>query len=59
MYHITILASLTTPMLHPLLATLPVQIHGEATANGFTTLSIECDAGTAARIDAAGFEVCQ
>jgi hypothetical protein len=59
MYHITILTSLTAPMLHPLLASLPVRIHSEATANGFTTLSIECDAGTAARIEAAGFEVCQ
>ena len=59
MYTITILASLAEPMLHLLLATLPVRIHSEATANGFTTLSIECDAGTAARIDAAGFEVRQ
>ena len=59
MYTITILASLTAPMLHPLLASLPVRITAETTANGFTTLSIECDAGTAARIDAAGFEVRQ
>ena len=58
MYTIIILASLAAPMLHPLLATLPVRIHSETTDHGFTTLSIECDVGTAAQIDAAGFEVC-
>jgi hypothetical protein len=44
-------------MLDPILADLPVKITSESTEHGFTTLAIECDATTAAKIDAAGFEV--
>jgi len=58
-YTITTLATLTGPLLRPLLASLPVRIISEATDHGFTTLAIECDEATAAAIDAAGFEVAE
>jgi hypothetical protein len=44
-------------MLDPILANLSVTIISEATDHGFTTVTIECDATTAAAIEAAGFEV--
>ena len=56
-YTITTLASLANSMLESILADLPVRIISEATDHGFTTVTIECDATTAAAIEAAGFEV--
>jgi hypothetical protein len=54
---ITTLATLTEPLLRPLLVSLSVAILSEATDHGFTTVTIECNSDTADMIRSAGFEV--
>jgi hypothetical protein len=58
-YTITTLATLTDPLLRPLLASLSVRIISEATDRGFTTLTVECNGDTADMIRSAGFEVAE